>query len=694
MALVIPTSSQSDIISSLRSNNLTQASNSVFFGTGGLSGTIKNTTIDYNPVAAPILNPADFSDMNLSQVAALQGQINNQVDTVNLNKQKLLNQFNEARQNRLQQNQDTLATTQQLFSVVGGINPLQSGRNAAALTGMQAGVRNDLQKLFNTAREQSTQLDLNASQLGIQGLQLAIDANQKSASLNFDQGMQLSNALGTFVDQNGNLQTIAGQTNVPTLNSVSQQATISQNQQRLDLQKQQMATDLAGYVTGPNGEPAYKRADGTSTIDPNDPNIESTYLTTRKNPDGTSIYTTNPNDPNIDTSVSPVKTLFRNQAQLTNLINYQNALQSSYNSAQQAANQYGYQVSVDAKGNKTVAVNNMAKYGIDLGGLQKAYNSDIATGKLISDTIEQSIASGNDYGMFNKIFLGAPDTPGSVAFKTSNAGKAAGYMMFNVGDPKWEIPKEILDKLPAVPGTSDKPKLFIDYIRTAQINDQGVASLLKAAAATSGGKITYASSAEDIIKNFQTSSGSSEDKRLFLRAMVSAQTNSDFATITNRKDITKLGDELTSFVKDTLPNLLNAKYKEIEKLPNDKKAEYNSDRFLKEVLANKDGIYRDNNGKLTDVGLLFDGLVAYGNELSNNFGKDRQEEARSYFKATAGGVIGGVDSPNFSLIDSLIGLPEKTKTPGQTPSKNDDYWNNIWSGIWWGVGQTVYKKFR
>lgn len=670
MPLTIPTSSQSDIISSLRQNNLTTAANAVFFGSGGLSGAIRDTGIDYTPTESTILNPSDFPDLSMSQISALQGQINNQVDQLNLNKQKVINQFNQQRQGRIQQNEDALATTQQLFSVVGGINPLQSGRNAGALTGSQAAVRQDLVSLFNTANQSVQQLDIAGSQIGTQGLNAAIDANLKMSDSNFNKGLQLTDRLGTFVDKNGNVQSVAGQTG-PTSTLNGQQVISSidlanknfdlnsqQVQNSIDLQNKNFAlnaqnqfSNLFGYVTGPDGNPLYRLNDGTPTSNPNDPNIQRTYKL--KNGAG---FTTNPNDPNRDTTDLGTATLYRNDQMLQNQLNYLQSLQTSLGNALSNTTN-GIYINQDAKGNKTVNIANIQNYGLDLAQMRKG---NIASGgTAVTDAVETMLENVDKYsGAFNKIFFDTQNgdkSTSSVLFRASEKGKPAGYYAFQVNDPNVEVPESLPN--------AQKGQKFLDYIRLNPISDQTVAIALQSLANSSGGKIVALNTADSLLKNLNSATGDDYDKRLYLRAMAAQQVNGDIGLLADTKVVQKFGQELNDFVKNDLVKFVDGIVSEYQKGSNADIVNKVNDKGVL-ALALQGTKFDFNNPDLkgddADKAKLFKSILEYGSELATNYGPDRKNDSQEFFKATISGLLNGVGSNDLGLVNSLTDIANKS----------------------------------
>ena len=269
MALSIPTNSQSDLISILSATGLTNAANATFFGSGTLSGTIENTNIDVDPIATPLINPADFPDADPRQIAALQNQAAIETAAINEQRQQVVDQFNSARRERLKINEDSLSATAQIFSATGGINPLQSGRNAAGLTGLQAQTREDLVDLFNEARSSIAELDIAQAQVGLSGLATAIEAAQAQQQIDFEQGRALTNDFGFAVDETGALRDVGGITGLDTL-SRQEFLNSAQNQVRDDnLNERKFLYDASGNVVNDQGNIGYLAPDGGITFDPN-----------------------------------------------------------------------------------------------------------------------------------------------------------------------------------------------------------------------------------------------------------------------------------------------------------------------------------------------------------------------------------------------------------------------------------------
>lgn len=679
----------------MRSQGYTNAANSTFFGSGGLSGTIKNTNIDYTPIAETLLNPGDFPDLSGAQLSALQGQINAQTDALNLNRQKLLNQFNEARQTRLNQNEDALATTQQLFSVVGGINPLQSGRNAAALTGMQAGVRNDLVNMFNKAQEGLLSLDVAAQDLNAKGLQGAIDANLKMDELNFNRGLQLTDRVGSFVDENGNPYTVAGQT------STLQGEAADRAQQQALLQQQQAYSSLYGYVTGPNGEPMYRKSDGTPTSNLNDPNIQRTYRTTKKDANGNTIFTTNPSDPNRDPNDVGTPSLYRNEDMLAKQLQVQQAMLGSLNANVIVKSQYGANATVDSKGNVVIDAYSFNRTGINLSDVQK-YNA--ATGTTgMTDTINKMIGDNNLGSQpFNKMFFDqTSSTPyntykkrdgtytsdpndkdaiinfqgpltaeqqkdkvvvvnggvkSGVFFRANTNGAPSGYYGFQIVDPSVKVPQNLPNAKPN--------ELLSDYLRNNVITDQQVASTLSALAKSNPTQVKEIKKAEDILNAINGANGDDPDKQVMLRAMAAQQVNSDFALEENQRAVRQYGDELSNFIAGDLQS-------EVLKV----KDQYSKrDSKIVEEVKNKGvfqlaleraggGKYNFNNSGLSKDDMAkaqtLKSILNYGSELRKNYGSGREEDAKQFFRATVAGTLGSVSNPNYKLADNLFMIDSK-----------------------------------
>ena len=220
MPTVIPTSNQNSLLTDRTANNPIDAIYNQ--GEANLTGTVKNTNLNLSKLVDAnrfILDPSAYpnlsGDAGKAQLEAIQRQVDNSLQYSQNQKQKLSNQYDEARVQRLQQNQDAMSITQQLFSTVGGINPLQSGRNIAALTGSQAQVSQDLQKMYQDAQSQLSDVNLQEQQIMSEGYQQAADL--QLAQQSFDRGIlegdrnyemnkstQLINASGELVDYEGN----------------------------------------------------------------------------------------------------------------------------------------------------------------------------------------------------------------------------------------------------------------------------------------------------------------------------------------------------------------------------------------------------------------------------------------------------------------------------------------------------------
>ena len=614
MALVVSTSAQQDIESALRSNNLTSVGNDIFFGTGGLSGTVQNTQINYDPITAPIISPADFPGLNASEIAAIQGQVTSEVDKLNLKRQEVINQANKLRQERIQQNVDTLATTQQLFSVVGGINPLQSGRNAAALTGTQAGVRSDLMNLFNQTRQQLSQLDIGAADAGLKGLQTALELSRQGEQMDFQQGLALSQTYGVALDQDGNLREIAGQTNVPTLDRLGQEAQILQNQQRIDLAAQAQYSELYGFATDSKGGALYMRQDGTPTSDANDPNIKRVYRTLENNPDGTIRMTNNPDDPKRDPNDLGTPVLFRNADMVAAQVKLTQQMYKDFQNA--VTNQKGgAYIKYDDKGNASVNTS-MFKYGFDLSEISQEKN-ELGT-VLVTDQIEKMLNDPNPEKfsfVFNQVFTDQGGNANSVFFRANNQGQPAGYYMFEVTNPNVEIPQEIFDKLP---GQNKSSRRLIDYIVANPVNNAETASILASLESTGGVKKLKTS--EDIIRNLQAANGDDYTKRLMWRGMVGQQDYSSVATLTDSRMTKEFGNKLNSWVDTIIENSKNIK---------------DSKNILDTIIKASEGTNIDLNpnekGEISDEAQAVLGLINYGKNLNANYPSNRRDESKAFF---------------------------------------------------------------
>lgn len=707
MPLVIPTSSQNDIISSLKSSGLTNAANASFFGNGSLSGTVDATNLQYKPIQAVQLNPNDYPNLSPSQLSAIQRQSEVQTDQYNQQQNKVLNQFNQLRQNRLQQNEDSLATTQQLFSVMGGVNPLQSGRNAAALTGLQAGARQDLVNLFNQAQDQNNQIQIGANTANLQALQSAVNTDLQLGQTNFNQGLQLTDRLGTFVDANGNLKPVAGQQNVSTLASNQFQLSKNQTENSIDLSQRQQTmneSNALNQITGgstnyaPNGQILYTSKDGNPTTDAALAQTDATGQPTKYQ--------------NINQTLQDLKSV-------SLFSQLQNALKSNdLTSFNNLLGGYGAKSGTGTgTGGKTTDPNTGVTYK---DGKIAGFSSDSADLKrtgVSGNLMRQAIADGNSSTKiqpqdwvqgklanlkedasrteFNRFFFENNADPNKVSNilysirSQDGTGQQQGFKYYDIKDPKDVTVQNPKD---------GKTTTLYDYVKNSGDNiltDQDIATVLSTAAKTNNGKIKELTNPKEIANFLDTNTPSSNGNRFNQYSVLGMmyQQNAKGATVlnfNNENDRTAFKDSVQSSI-DGIKGIAEA-YASGDINPNDPKKTY--DTWIKADSANRDKVKDLNLQTQSDdknvqaIKSQVNDLYKYYTTTLDNFGGNTTK-ADDFFKLTTGYALGTDQGKyNSELADKLLSTVQAMKKGNELPKNapadkkdNGNWFNSIFQSV-------------
>jgi len=613
MAINIPTPSLNETLSSLKSNALLNTADQVFFGVGNLSGTINDTALNYTPVKEVILNPQDFPDLNPSQLASMQQAQNLQVRQINLQKQQTLNKYDQLRQSTLQQAGDNLATTQLLFSNLGGIQPNFSSSNAAGLTGIQAGVRQNLMNQFNQGQQALGQLDLAGATVGLTALNSTIAANQQQNQINFAQAGQLTDRLGTFVDQRGNLQNIAGQTNVRTI------AGLGLDMNKVQLEDQLVNSSLSRLLN----QAQNTRAD----ISLND-QLANTDLNRQLNL---------AQEQRVQQSfpIDLQSQLLQNQQRIQSLQQANTAIQQ----AQQISSQAGIYAQQDSKGTYGIDVSKLNKYGTSISDIAKLNQVLLSQGSnSLNPALDQlkSLYAGTDGGnVTKKIWFENPtDKKNSfVAYQVNNNGKPAGYRIYNVSNPDEEVTytrEGQLLKATISKALQDMPlndQLMNDFL--TQLEKEKKATVLDP---------------KGFIENLSNSTIDTSLKQFIISGVVGQQLNSSFASLT--QDDPKAGQQLAQdFISslsggnqyDATKNILNAD-------GNTQQIEKSKFNFTNPNLTADQKPYAD----------VLKEMLNLKSELINNLGDEGK--AKEYFKYMVGAFLGSADAPETKLAENIFSI--------------------------------------
>lgn len=684
MAITIPTASQNDIISSLRSSGLTNAANATFFGNGSLSGTVDATNLSYKPITAVQLNPNDFSNLNPSQLAAIQRQSNIQTDNYNAQQNKVLNQFNQLRQQRLIQNEDALATSQQLFSVVGGINPLQSGRNAGALTGMQVGTKNDLINLFNQASDQVNQINIGANTANLQALQMGVNTDLQLEQQNFNQSLQLSDRLGTFVDKSGNLSTVAGKQNVKTLSGLQLGLSEKQANSSIDLNQRNQQLKEADYLNqltqgdttyGPDGKQLYTDINGNPTN-----KVENAQKDSNGNPLNYKNTTQVISDYKNIALLEEIKKVMASggTAAALNLL-------SGYGSKSGTSGAGGTStgggkttnalngVVTDKNGNvtgfnsdgidlfATGVSGNLLQSGIDKSGSAGQTSiADIIKGKL---TRLQSDSSNVE---FNRFFYENNNNPDQVnaltyAIRSQNETGQNGFKFYGIRDPKAVTVKD--------PKTNKNVNLY-EYVKNSgdkTITDQDIATVLSTAAKSDNARVVEYTNANDIADfldnetKYNDVRGGNGFARNTVIGMMYQQNAQGATSILGKTEndrklaasnANKYANDLNQWSEAYAKGEINFNSSDSEKKVNAWVGNNNDRlRIKNEFYKSKDS---QPSPQANEVNSLFSRLGEYYNTTLNQFGD--VNKANEFFKLTTGYALSDSENGKYNggIADSIL----------------------------------------
>lgn len=666
-------------ISNLLSQNMTQEANRSFFSNDSLASTVKNTQLTYQPINPITLNPADYPNLNPSQLASMQQEINTRISELNQQQALLLQRFNTLREQRLQENLDSLAVTQKLFSVLGGIDPLRSGRNIASLTGNQAKVRNDIINLFNEALNKQIEINLNANKLNIAGLQAAIDAEQKQNQINFQQSMALTDRLGTFVDQEGNLKEIAGQVNVPTL----QGRESNRQDQELLMRRQQQIAELFGFVPTIDGQVQYLRPDGLPTTNPAEakkneyglPQLFSSEPELLKRDLAKQELQMN----NIKLKYAPYQQELALEQGLANLNLSKLQLKELKERIKQALIQNSQPVENAKKA--VEIVNNLGtnpingkqlnnpvyaniEYSFDkngnITGIKKVDMADNWRDILLRNGISLSDLE-NDNALIRKYSKGTDASPvfeNISKFVSSTDGQNALSKITFTGQLE-NIENNFIAikndtggyRIFAIPenGIFKDDLKITDMIKQVK-NDSELLSLLEQATKEDKSNVKEINAKEFFNKFIESKDAGIETKQGILQMIIGGIANRDLLSLINEnpeiykevnnifKNPTKALDKTTAVntYKDYLENRIKTDYPNL----NDE-----------ELSVIKD-----------DINMLFSIFNSYKEQIKNSYGNARQNEAKEWFIATLGSLLGDIINPNYILAETIwnANIPAKT----------------------------------
>ena len=613
MAIKIPTPSLNETLSSLKSNALLNTANQVFFGVGNLSGTIQDTALNYTPVKEIILNPQDFPDLNPSQLASMQQAQNLQVQQINLQKQQTLNKYNQLRQSTLQQTGDTLATTQLLFSNLGGIQPNFSSSNAAGLTGIQAGARQNLMNIFNQGQQALGQLDLTGATVGLTALNNTITANQQQNQINFAQAGALTDRLGTFVDQNGNLKSIAGQNNVRTIAGVG-----------LDMNKVQLEDQLVNSSLGRFLNQEQNTRANTSLND----QLISTDLDRQ-------IKLAQEQRTQEIFPIDKASQLLQNQQRIQALQQANVAIQQ----AQQLTGQAGLYGQQDNKGTFGMDVSKLKKYGTSISDIGKLNEVLLAQGsKSLNPALDQlkSLYAGTDgQDIMKKVWFENPtDKKNSfVAYQVNNNGKPAGYRIYNVPNPDEEV-TYMRDGV-QLKGTISKA------ISEMPLNDQTMNDFLTKLEKEKKATVL---DPKGFVENLARSTADESLKQFIISGAVGQQLNSSFSSLTQNDP--KAGKQLAQDFVSALSE--NGKWKANQDI-------LNADGNTNQISASK---FNFTNPNLTSdqkpYADVLKEMLNLKNELVANLGDEGK--AKEYFKYMIGAFLGSANAPETKLAENIFSI--------------------------------------
>lgn len=628
MAINIPTNSTNQTISDLRSNGLLNSTNQIFFGVGNLAGTINDTQIKYNPLKSLTLNAQDFSDLNPSQLASVQQAQNLQIDQLNSQKLAQINQYNQLRQGRVQQAEDTLATTQMLFPVVGGLQPLQSSRNAGALTGLQAGARNDLTNLFSQGQQAINQLDQTGSMLGLTALNNAIAANQQQNQINFGQASTLTQQLGTFVDQKGNLQNIAGQTNVRTLAGIGS-----------DMNQVQLQDSLESSALGRLLNKAQNERANTTLQDSLQNSDLQRQLSTAQNERAN-------NAENRTNELFPIEV--NNQLLQQNQLIKNIKLAEQQIVAQQAFEQQaGFLTKIDStSGKASVDIAKLGTYGISISDVLKTNQALLQQGGTSSlkpalDAILDTYSSTGGNQITKKIWFENPtDKKNSfVAYQINKDGKPAGYRTYNVPDPQAKV-KYKVDGVEV----ENTIAFFLgnNGLKTnTATSDQDINNFLSQV--TNEGKAKVLNS-QEFVQNLAKSTSDEDIKKFVIRGMLGQQLNSSFTDLqaSDPNAGQRLAQDFISTLSggnqyDATKDILNAD-------GNTQQIQKSKFNFTDSNLSKDDKAYAE----------VLKEMLSLKNELKNNFGDEGK--AKEYFSWIVGAFLGTPDNPQVKLAENIYSI--------------------------------------
>lgn len=626
MAINLPTQSLNETLSSLKSNALLNTASQVFFGSGTLSGTVKDTALDFTPIKAVVLNPQDFPDLNPSQLASLQQTQNLQVQQVNMQKQQVLNQYNQLRKSTLQRGQDTLATSQLLFSGLGGIQPIFSSSNAAGLTGISAGTRSNLMNDFNQAQNVLGQLDQTGLGLGVNTLNAAIMANREQNAINFGQSTALTDRLGTFVDQRGNLQNIAGATNVRTLAGKGS-----------DMNEVQLADSLTNTFLERN----LKQAQNTRA----NISLDDELITSNLRRD--LLLSEETRNQNAEGRIQEMFPIDLNAALLQNQQRIQSLQQANEQITQsrEMISQAGIYAQRDAKGNFGMDVGKIAKYGTSVSDIAKLNNVLLAQGNTGSvnpalDNLKQLYASTGGANVTKKIWFETPtDKKNSfVAYQINSNGKPAGYRIYNVPNPDEKVKYTAYAK----DGSPVQLEQTISQaLSEMPLNDQLVNDFLTTLEKDGKAKVL---DPKGFVENLAKSTPDPDLKQFIISGVVGQQLNSSFSDLVQSDP--KAGQQLAQdFVKAFSEG---GKWKANEEILN---ADGNTNQisaskfnFNNKDLSKEDAAYADTLRE----------MLSLRDELKNNLGDEGK--AKEYFKYMVGAFLGSADAPEVKLAENIFSI--------------------------------------
>lgn len=660
-------------ISNLLAQNQTIEANRSFFNNDSLAAVVKNTQLEYQPIEPVTLNPADYPNLNPSQLASLQQEINTRVAELNKQQALLIQKLNTLKEQRLQENLDTLALTQKVFSVLGGIDPLRSGRNIASLTGNQAKVRNDIINLFNEALNKQIEINLNANKLNIAGLKAAIEAEQQQDQINFQKSLALTDRLGIFVDEEGNLKEIAGQVNVPTL----QGRESNRRDQELLMRRQQQIAELFGFVPTLNGEPQYLRPDGLPTTNPTEA-VKNEYGFPQ-------LFVSEPeklkrtlakqeikmND--LKLKYTPLQqelaleqgivNLDLNRMQLLELrerikqaLLQKNQTVDNARRASEINNNFGtnpingrqitspvyadIEYNIDKNGNiigiKKVKLapnwrDTLLRNGISLSDIEndnaliRKYTEGTEASPVF-ESIKKFVSSTDGNQALSKItftgrynFDNQEKNTNFLAIQTDTGG----YRIF-------AIPEEVVLK----------DNLNITDIIKQTKNDQELLSTLESVAKETQ-KIKEINAIEFFNQFALSKDAAPETKQGILEMIVSGLANQDLLTLV--KDNPGLYKEINKIFQDT------------DKILNPKEAKDKYKDYLENRIKQEYGELDEEelNSLKKEIRTLFSIFKGYKEEIKESFGTARQKEAKEWFVASLGILLGDINNPKYTLAETI-----------------------------------------